>query len=86
MWAQQSAILAFINDQQLKQQRTDKTPLKVDIKSDASGVENKGVLPRSTTHWLKELGHACRLESENMFRIWTAPLVIQECPSSVRLE
>lgn len=36
--------LAFINDQQLKQQRTDKTPLKVDIKSDASGAENKGVL------------------------------------------
>lgn len=43
MWAQPSVIIHF-NDQQLKQQRTDKTSLKVDIKSDASGVENKGEL------------------------------------------
>lgn len=65
MWAQPSVIIHF-NDQQLKQQRTDKTSLKVDIKSDASGVENKGELiwhfPSATTHWLKEFGHACGLK------------------------
>lgn len=61
----------------------------MDIKSNASGVENKGLLlwhfPSATTHWLKEFGHAW-LKWGNMLQVGTTVLVIQECPSSIRLE